>query len=69
MGIAVIGGLFTSTLLTLFVVPTAYITFDGCMRNFNKLVDAITGRKKSNEGTQRVVLTKAVAEDQDKENR
>ncbi len=31
MGVAVIGGLLTSTFLTLFVVPTAYITFDGTM--------------------------------------
>lgn len=38
MGVAVIGGLSTSTFLTLFIVPTAYITFDGIMARFYRLI-------------------------------
>ena len=38
MGVAVIGGMLTSTFLTLFVVPTAYITFDGTMNNIVALL-------------------------------
>ena len=39
MGVAVIGGMATSTFLTLFIVPTAYITFDGIMTRFKKLMN------------------------------
>ncbi|MGM9991518.1 MAG: efflux RND transporter permease subunit [Candidatus Bruticola sp.] len=38
MGVAVIGGLITSTFLTLFVVPTAYITFDGTLARITAIM-------------------------------
>lgn len=50
MGVAVIGGMLTSTFLTLFIVPTAYITFDGIMARFNRLIGKISGNKTA-EGT------------------
>ncbi|MBQ7503509.1 efflux RND transporter permease subunit, partial [bacterium] len=46
MGVAVIGGLSTSTFLTLFIVPTAYITFDGIMARFYRLI----GKKEKAKG-------------------
>lgn len=38
MGVAVIGGMLISTFLTLFIVPVAYITFDGILERTLKLL-------------------------------
>ncbi|NMA28839.1 MAG: efflux RND transporter permease subunit, partial [Burkholderiales bacterium] len=49
MGVAVIGGLLTSTLLTLFVIPTAYLTFEGIVRNLGLVRDRVYGLFQSDE--------------------
>ncbi len=44
MGVAVMGGMSTSTLLTLYVIPTAYITFEGIFRNIKYCWNKLLGR-------------------------
>ena len=44
MGVAVMGGMTTSTFLTLFIVPTAYITFEGISRNVVYCWNKLRGR-------------------------
>ena len=44
MGVAVMGGMLTSTMLTLYVIPTAYITFEGISRNIMYCWNKLLGR-------------------------
>lgn len=44
MAVAVIGGLTTSTFLTLVVIPVAYITFEGIANGFSKVQKRLFGR-------------------------
>lgn len=43
MGIAVMGGMLSSTMLTLYVIPTAYITFEGISRNIMYCIHKVMG--------------------------
>ncbi len=45
MGIAVIGGMTTSTFLTLIVVPAAYLTLEGISRRGSSIWNRLTGKK------------------------
>lgn len=44
MGVAVMGGMISSTFLTLFVIPTAYITFEGIARNIKYCWNKLRGK-------------------------
>jgi multidrug efflux pump len=43
LGIAIVGGLFVSQLLTLFTTPVIYIYFDGLVQRFRGRHGAVAG--------------------------
>ncbi|HVI92565.1 MAG TPA: efflux RND transporter permease subunit [Anaeromyxobacter sp.] len=57
LGRAVIGGVVTSTLLTLVVIPTGYEILDGLRARGRRLLRRATGRTRASEGTRETVPT------------